>query len=194
MDEADFDLPDCLARVRRGEEAAARVLFRRYYSYVLAVVRAHLPPRTDEEHLCQMIFVKMFGALDQYSGKGAFSHWQARIAVTTCLNQLRFEKRRPEIRRTDLGESGDKIFDRLVASDENLPDSDAAIAREIVQSLLATLAPQDRLVITLLHLENRSVAEVAAVTGWNQTLIKVRAFRARRKLRRSLMNLQPCKQ
>ncbi|HVE16638.1 MAG TPA: RNA polymerase sigma factor [Chthoniobacterales bacterium] len=190
MDEADFDLPDCLARIRNGEEPAARALFRRYYSYVAAIVRAHLPPRTDEEDLCQMTFVKAFGALDQYSGKGTFTHWLSRIAVTTCLNQLRFEKRRPEVRRSDLGKHGDLIFDHLISSTTELPDGDAAAAREVVESLLATLAPKERLVLTLLHLEDRPVSEVAAMTGWNQAVVKVRAFRARHKLRHAFAKIQ----
>ncbi len=189
MDEADFDLPGCLARVRLGEESAARLLFRRFYPYVSAIVRAHLPARAEEQDLCQMTFVKMFGALDQYSGRGSFEHWLSRIAVTTCLNQLRFEKRRPEIRRTDLGEAGDRIFERLVSSDGELRDGDAAAARETVRAMLASLAPADRLIITLLHLENRGVSEVAALTGWSPAVVKVRAFRARQKLRQAFSRL-----
>lgn len=186
MDGAEFDLPGCLERVRGGEEAAARELFRQFYPYVLAIVRAHLPARTDEEDLCQMTFVKLFSRLDQYTGNGAFAHWLARIAVNTCLNQLRSEKRRPEIRHADLGESAGRMLDRLTAEDRELPDGDAAAARELVEQLLSGLAPKERLVITLLHLEERSVQEVSAMTGWNPAVVKVRAFRARQKLRAGL--------
>ncbi|MDD5198908.1 MAG: RNA polymerase sigma factor [Terrimicrobiaceae bacterium] len=183
MDGAEFDLPGCLQRVRGGDEAAARELFRQFYPYVLAIVRAHLPARTDEEDLCQMIFVKLFSCLDQYTGNGSFAHWLARIAVNTCLNQLRHEKRRPEIRHADLGESAGRMLDQLTGDARALPDSDAEAARELVEQLLSGLAPKERLVITFLHLEERSVREVSAMTGWNPAVVKVRAFRARQKLR-----------
>jgi len=63
-------------------------------------------------------------------------------------------------------------------------------ARELVQELLTRLNPPDRLVVTLLHLEEKSVAEVQAMTGWSAPLVKVRAFRARKKLQRFLSQLE----
>ena len=65
-------------------------------------------------------------------------------------------------------------------------------ARELVNRLLENLKPAERLVITLLHLEGRSVREIHTITGWNASVIKVRAFRARQKLRKALkqMNLE----
>jgi RNA polymerase sigma-70 factor (ECF subfamily) len=73
-------------------------------------------------------------------------------------------------------------------TDERHPVDELA-ARELVGKLLATLAPRDRLLLTLLHLEGRSVEEVKALTGWNGTLIRVRAFRARQKLRKAFGRL-----
>ena len=72
---------------------------------------------------------------------------------------------------------------------EVLDPSQNLAAREIVEKLLAQLAPADRLVLTLLHLEGRSVKETRQITGWNVPVIKVRAFRARRKLRKVFENL-----
>lgn len=64
------------------------------------------------------------------------------------------------------------------------PDTAPASARELLETLLSQLSPDDRLVISLLDLEEQSVKEIARLTGWNIPLIKVRAFRARRKLRK----------
>ena len=66
----------------------------------------------------------------------------------------------------------------------------AADAGELVGKLMQTLSPEDQFVIRLLDLEERSVAEISAQTGWSQTLVKVRAFRARRKLRKQLEQLE----
>src|SRR5919108_5249440 len=89
------------AALRHNDEAA-RELVRRLYSLVAKVVRAHRPKRTSEEDLCQMIFIRVFQKLSQFSGKVPLEHWVSRIAVNTCLNQIQWEKIRPELRHADL--------------------------------------------------------------------------------------------
>jgi RNA polymerase sigma-70 factor (ECF subfamily) len=103
--------------------------------------------------------------------------------VRTCLDALRAEKRRPELRWSDFSEDEAAWLDYLVAESSAEPESGASDAREVLEKLLAQLAPPDRLVITLLDLERRPVKEIAQLTGWSMALVKVRAFRARRKLR-----------
>jgi RNA polymerase sigma-70 factor (ECF subfamily) len=117
-----------------------------------------------------------------------FTHWVSRIAVTTCIDQLRAQKRRPELRWADLSERESEVLDSVMTGEDVAPD-DALAAKELVQKLLERLKPEDRMVIQMLDLEQKSVAEISAVTGWNQTLVKVRAFRARRKLQRFYMEL-----
>lgn len=181
-----MDIAACLSRLRENDEEAARLLVARLYPLVIKIVRAHLPRRMDEEDLAQMIFVKMFAHVDQYSGQVPFEHWVSRVAVNTCLNALRAEKCRPELRWADLSETEAEVLDKITsAAQEPLP-SEKMASRELVAKLLEMLSPSDRLVITMLDLEERSVAEVKALTGWGESLVKVRAFRARRKLRKKL--------
>jgi len=112
-----------------------------------------------------------------------FTHWVSRIAVTTCIDQLRAQRRRPELRWADLSEREAEVLDSVTAGEEVAPD-DAVEAKELVHKLLERLNPDDRMVIQMLDLEQKSIAEISALTGWNKTLVKVRAFRARRKLQR----------
>jgi RNA polymerase sigma-70 factor (ECF subfamily) len=135
-----------------------------------------------EEDLAQEVFMKMFSRLDQYRGAVPFPHWVSRIAVTTCIDQLRAQRRRPELRHADLSENEADALDRVTADEGAAAPNDAMAARELVERLLGQLNPADRLVIQLLDLEGQSIAEISGLTGWNQTLIKVRAHRARRKL------------
>ncbi|MEI6196603.1 MAG: sigma factor-like helix-turn-helix DNA-binding protein, partial [Verrucomicrobiota bacterium] len=51
------------------------------------------------------------------------------------------------------------------------------------------LSPPARLVITLLEIEDRSVKEIAELTGWSVPLVKVRAFRARGEMRKILAKM-----
>lgn len=189
MDEPKLDLVACVAQVREGDEDAARALMQHLYPLVLKLVRSHRPKRESEEDLVQAVFVKIFGKLDQFSGGVPLTHWVSRIAVNTCLNQISREKVRPEIRYADLSENEEDVLTALTR-DEKLEAPDQAVAsRELVERLLELLSPEDRLVVQLLHLEERTIQEVQAATGWSTALVKVRAFRARAKLRKHLTHL-----
>ena len=88
----DEDVRTLVDRARQADDDAARELIRQLYPVVAKIVRGYRPRRASEEDLSQMIFIKVFQNLGQYSGKAPFSHWVSRIAVNTCRNQLASEK------------------------------------------------------------------------------------------------------
>jgi RNA polymerase sigma-70 factor (ECF subfamily) len=183
-DDQSFDLAGCLDRVRKRDQRAASDLVEYLHPLVIRICRSHLPRRVAEEDLAQEIFLKMFTRIEQYQGSVPFTHWVSRIAVTTCIDHLRAQKRRPELRWADLSEREAEVLDSAITSENDVSPDDATEAKELVHKLLERLKPEDRMVIQYLDLEQKSVAEISALTGWNQTLVKVRAFRARRKLQR----------
>ena len=190
LDDETFDLAGCLARVRASEQLAARELVEHLHPMVIRIVRARLPRRVAEEDLTQEIFLKMFTRIAQYQGNVPFPHWVSRIAVTTCIDHLRAQKRRPEFRWADLSENEADVLDAVLTSENEVGAGDALAAHELVHKLLDQLKPEDRMVLQLLDLEQKTLAEVSAITGWNITLIKVRAFRARRKLQKLFVELK----
>jgi RNA polymerase sigma-70 factor (ECF subfamily) len=187
----EFDWRGCLERVRQRDEDAAAVLVKRLYPLVIRIVRSHLPRRAAEEDLAQDVFVKMFTRLDQYQARPGtpFEHWVARLAVRTCLDALKAADRRPELRWGDLSEEQAAWLDFMLADQLATPDASPASAREVIEQLLSQLPPDDRLVISLIDLQEKTVREVSEMTGWSGTLVKVRAFRARRKLRKLAQDL-----
>lgn len=190
MVEEAFDFAGCLERVRARDQGAARQLVGQLYPQVIRIVRSHLPRRVAEEDLAQDIFLKMFTRLDQYQGNVPFPHWVSRIAVTTCIDQLRAQKRRPEFRWADLPENQAEVLENVLTDGRDGSPGEALAARELVNRLLDQLKPDDQLVIRLLDLEQKTLAEISTLTGWNQTLVKVRAFRARRKLQKLFQELK----
>lgn len=186
MNTAAFDVQKCLDGVRRQDAAAAHALVEHLYPLVLRIVRSHLPRRLAEEDLAQEVFLKLFSRLGQYRERPGipFEHWVSRLAVRTCLDSLRAERRRPELRWGDLAEETAAWLKYVVSAADVAPHTSAAAARETLEVLLQQMRPADRLVITLLDLEERSIKEVSQMTGWSLTLVKVRAFRARRRLRK----------
>lgn len=188
--EPPFDLAGCLARVRRRDQQAARALVEHLYPLVIRIVRSHLPRRVAEEDLTQEVFLKMFTRLAQYQGAVPFTHWVSRIAVTTCIDHLRAQKRRPEFRWADLSEGEADVLEAVMTNENDVAANDAMAAHELVHKLLGQLKPEDQLVMRLLDLQQKTIAEISEITGWNQSLIKVRAFRARRKLQKLFQELR----
>ena len=185
----DFDASALVKAALDHDDEAARALVRHLYPTVVKIVRAHRPRRTAEEDLCQMIFIKVFQKLSQFSGNVPLEHWVSRIAVNTCLNQIESEKVRPELRHADLSVEQQAVIGNLaIATDELAPDQQFA-SRQLVEHLLAALKPVERLAIDLLYLQGRSVEEIRKITGWSAALIKVRAFRARQKMKQQLAKI-----
>ena len=189
-DDQSFDLAGCLERVRKRDRAAARELVEHLHPMVIRIVRSHLPRRVAEEDLSQEIFLKMFTRIAQYQGAVPFSHWVSRIAVTTCIDHLRAQKRRPEFRWADLSENEADMLDAVMTNENAVDAGEALAAKELVHKLLDQLRPDDRMVVQMLDLEQKTIAEISALTGWNGSLVKVRAFRARRKLHKLFLELQ----
>jgi len=175
-----------IARIQKGDEEAARALIERLSPLVLKCVRSHRPQRAAEEDMVQAVFAKIFNKLDQFGGDVPLEHWVSRVTINTCLKQIDYERCRPEWRWGDLGVEEQAVLERLVASAEDLGDAESAAARELVERLLQGLEARDRLVITLVHLEGRTMDEVSATTGWSANAVKVRAYRARRRMRAQL--------
>jgi RNA polymerase sigma-70 factor (ECF subfamily) len=178
------EIAGCLERARAGDQNATRELFHYMYPQVVKLVFANLPPREQAEDLVQKVCIKAITHLHQFSGKVPFLHWVSRIAVNTCLNQIRHEKHRPEMRFGDLPEEEAGLLEQLATRPDELDASDQVAARDLVGKLLQGLKPPDRLLVRLMYLEGRAVNEISGLTGWSTASIKVRAFRARSHLRK----------
>ena len=141
--EAFIDVPGCLLRWKEGDENAAEELIRHLYPVISKIVRTHLPRRDHEDDVIQEILMKTFSRLHQYKGDAPLSHWVSRLALTTCLDRLRAQKIRPEVRWSDLTPEEARVFDDSWLGSQT-PDMTGAIhARDLVDKLLASLPPED---------------------------------------------------
>ena len=178
-----------LARVREHDEAASGALVERLYPLVARIVRANLPRRDEPEDLMQDVFMKMFSKLEQFRGEVPFEHWVSRLALTTCLDQLRRQKVRPEWRWSDLSEQEQFILES-VAAGADPADADAPQALELLNRLLEQLPAIDAWLLRQVELEEKTLAEVCAETGWNGGAARVRLFRARHRLQKQFRQLE----
>jgi RNA polymerase sigma-70 factor (ECF subfamily) len=180
---------EIIRRVLAGETERFGVLVTRHQSRLFALARRYLRREEDVADLVQDVLVKAFSRLDSWRGEAPFEHWLMRMATRACLDALRSQRRQREDSLCDLSAEEHDWLDRHVASPER-GDHRAEAARSLVGKVFEQLSPTHRLVLTLLELEDRSVKEISCMTGWSQTLVKVRAFRARAEMKRILSRLQ----
>lgn len=170
------ELPDerLIQSTLAGDDEAFAELVRRYKRKVFGIATRFARNDHELDDICQEIFVKAYQKLKSFRGEAPFEHWVSRIAVHACYDFLRATRRDRENVPLDGIEIG-------------VPDNvGAARASEVLQWAMAKLSADERLVITLLELEERSVRETAALTGWSESNVKVRAFRARQALKKIL--------
>ena len=184
------ELFQLITRARDSDEAAAKELVERLYPVVVRIVRNHLPRRELEEDLTQEIFLKIFAKLHQYRADMPFEHWVSRISLNTCIDHLRKQRNRPEYRWSDFSTDQQAILDNLKENAVQPPEQSPEESRELLNRLLLTLKPAERVIIQLLYLEEKSVLEICDLTGWKASKIKVMAFRARQKLAATVKRLE----
>ena len=160
-----------------GNDDAFAELASRHKSRVFGIASRFAQNAAELDDICQEVFVQAYFKLRQYRRDSPFEHWLLRITTHKCYDHLRKRRRAaPSISVDVMLESGYEP----AAPDCAAPHPDL----ERLHAALAELSPKERLVITLLELEDRSVQEIASLTGWSAGNVKVRAFRARATLRK----------
>lgn len=178
--------------VMAGETDAFEELIRRHQPRVFATARRYARREDEVEDIVQEVFLKAFERLPGFRFEAPFEHWLMRVAVRTCYDFLRVHQRTREHPFADLTAEEEDWLERF-RTDPDDADERATAARALVRRLMETLPPEFRLVIQLLEIEERSIREIHALTGWSTPLIKVRAFRARAAMRKALGRLKPGK-
>ncbi|HEU5237666.1 MAG TPA: sigma-70 family RNA polymerase sigma factor [Pyrinomonadaceae bacterium] len=176
-----------VAAAAAGDEIAFEQLFERHRRQVARIASRFFGQREQIEEIIQDSFTKAYFALNTYHGTHAasFKAWLAQITVNCCYDHLRRARRRPEQGFDEVEESGIREFASWLR--EHPADVETKlISRDLAIKLLSRLSAEDRLVLTLLDVEGFSVAEIAEVTNWSISKVKVRAHRARAHLRRVL--------
>ncbi len=170
-----------------GDESAFEQLFERHRRQVARIAGRFFAQREQIEEIIQDTFTKAYFALSTYHGTHAasFKAWLTQIAVNCCYDHLRRARRRPEQGFGDVEETEAQEFAAQLRSPPMDVETEL-VSRDLATKLLSRLSAEDRLVLTLLDIEGFSVAEIAEVTNWSVSKVKVRAHRARANLRRVL--------
>ena len=179
---------ELIAAVLAGDAASFEPLVQKYSPRVFATARRYARRESEVEDIAQEVWLKAFDKLKSFRGEAPFEHWLMRMTVRTCYDFLRGHQRNRESAFSELSDAEDDWLERFAVAPESVNDH-AEAAKLLVQRVLEKLPPEARLVITLLEIEDRSVKEIAELTGWSVPLVKVRAFRARSEMRKILARM-----
>jgi RNA polymerase sigma-70 factor (ECF subfamily) len=170
---------DLIRRCSQGDEGALRLLFERHQGMIYSLLYRMLGSRDDADELLPEVFLRVWNGASRFQSRSNPATWIYRIASNACIDRLR---RRPTLASVALEELGDSPELAAVSFD---PDRRLVLAEERarLQRSLLGLPPEDRLLITLYHLQDRSYEEICQITGLSCALLKSRLFRARQRLR-----------
>src|SRR5580698_7746784 len=173
-----------LVRRAQGEDQEAfEELLRRHQHRVFAVAGGILRRREDVEDISQQVFVKAYFSLKRFDQRAAFSTWLYKITVNECWDMLRKRKVRPLVYESDLSEDQARQFGAPEERSTPAPDiSDTLEARQKVERLLDCLDERDKMMLILKEVEGFAVEEIAEILDLNANTVKVRLFRARRRI------------
>ena len=179
---------ELIAAVLKGDHASFEPLVQKYSPRVFATARRYARRESEVEDIAQEVWLKAFSKLSSFRGEAPFEHWLMRMTVRTCYDFLRGHQRNRESSFSELSEPEHDWLERFVTAPETASDH-ADAAKLLIGRVLEKLSPPARLVITLLEIEDRSVKEIAELTGWSVPLVKVRAFRARGEMRKIMAKM-----
>lgn len=188
----DLSDSDLNKRAGDGDENAFAEIVRRYSPRVFRFAGRFFRRRSLVEEAAQEVFLKIFTQLKSFEGRGSFEGWLTRITVNTCINLLRNQKRETDLTVSDLSDDESDWLERQMSDAAMLRhqnEEEKTIAADLVNRVLDAMSPDDRLVLTLIDGEGHSIKELAEMTGWSESKVKVQAFRARRKMRRAVESL-----
>lgn len=185
MDRTEAEL---IAAVLKGDAASFEPLVQKYSPRIFATARRYARREDEVQDIAQEVWLKAFDKLSSFRGEAPFEHWLMRLAVRTCYDFLRQHQRNRETVFTELTESETDWLERFNAEPSTDVDRTEAV-RLLIDRVLDQLSPAARMIITLLEIEDRSVKEIASLTGWSVPLVKVRAFRARAEMRKVLSKI-----
>lgn len=179
-------------QAREGDERAFEEILRRYSPRVFRIASKFFRQRDQVEDAAQEAFLKAYTQLSSYEGRGSLEGWLTRITTNQCINKLRSAKRRPEASVSELTDhEGPWLENQLagVSMERHQASESGRVAADLAEKVLSELPADDRLVLMSIDGEHLPVKDVAAMTGWSESKVKVRAFRARRRMRQAIEKL-----
>jgi RNA polymerase sigma-70 factor, ECF subfamily len=182
----DFEL---IKRAQGGDGAAFNEVVLAYRKRILGTIARLISRPDDVEDVGQEVFLRLYFSLDQLRSPEVFEPWLYRLTVNAAYDYLRKQRRRHESRMADLSEQQVMIADAVAGSKLDHEERRRQQLREDVGALLGSVSEDDRILLTLKEVEGLSLKELEAIYKVNENALKVRLFRARQRVLKSVGGL-----
>jgi len=179
----DFEL---IKRAQKGDGAAFNDVVVAYRKRILGTIARLIARPDDVEDVGQEVFLRLYFSLDQLRSPEVFEPWLYRLTVNAAYDYLRKQRRRQESRMADLSEQQVMIADAVAGGKLDKEDRRRQQLRETVDALLCSVSEEDRILLTLKEVEGLSLKELEAIYNVNENALKVRLFRARQRVLKSM--------
>lgn len=176
------DESECIRKAQAGDVAAFEELVRLHQRRVIGIVAGILRWSEDIEDIAQQVFLKVYLAIRRFDGRSSFGTWLYKITVNETYDYLRKRKARKLVYESDLSIEQEERLAQSPPEEPSRAALEQAEARQAVERLLSQLAPEERMMIVLKEVEGYSVEEISQALDMNPNTVKVRMFRARRRL------------
>jgi len=168
---------ELISEIRKGNTRAFSDLVDGYKDLVFTLAIRMLGNREEAEEVSQDVFIKVYKSLPNFKGDSKISTWIYRIAYNTCLDRIKKIKKKRT--HTDLNHIDqiayadlDTAFDKMVQAERS----------EMIDRCLSKLSAEDAGILTLFYLEEKNLQEIEETTNLSVNTLKVRLFRARKRL------------
>jgi len=175
----EFEL---IKRARGGDGAAFNQLVLAYRKRILGTIGRLIGHPEDVEDVGQEVFLRLYFSLDQLRSAEVFEPWLYRLTANAAYDYLRKRRRRMESRMADLSEQQVLVADAIAGEKVNRDEGQRKQIRETVDSLLADVSEDDRVLLMLKEVEGLSLKELGKIYHVNENALKVRLFRARQRV------------
>lgn len=166
--------------VQEGNHQAFSSLVDKYRDIVFSIALKVLRNREDAEEIAQETFIKAFQSIGTFKGNSKFSTWLYSITYNNCMSELRKKK---------ISFASLEDVPRREAIDSLHGDNAEEIRVDCLQRALKDLPAGDYTLILLYYYEGQSIEEISTVTGLSESNVKIKLFRARKRLQTSMENL-----
>ena len=180
-----MDDRDIIREILDGNIDQFELLVDKYRRSVFMVLGKRIPSQ-DHEFVAQEVFIKVFRGLSGFDTAKPFENWLVTIAMRTCCDYWRKEKRNRQVSLSSLEEEHNEWIERVgvvKSVDEFESEVSRKETREILDLVMRQLPAEDRILVDLVYFEGWKLKDAAEVLNWQLSKTKVRAMRARNKMR-----------
>ena len=177
--------PKIIERAQQGDEEAFTEIIRAYRKRILGTVYRMISRGDDVEDVGQEVFSRLYDSLRQLRAPQVFEPWLYRLTINACYDYLRRKRREVDVRMADLSEEQVVAVDAALSGRKALEENRKEGARELLEVLLDRVSPEDRMLLVLKEIQGLSLKELSEVYKVNTNALKVRLFRARKRVLRA---------